>query len=108
MKVMVDVLPNGCCPSCGHMKFVVSEIQHNIFLTNRDGEIIDSKEMSYNATGQCVNCGKVYDMEPTYNGFIPMTPLRKLLYEHTPHYLPRILDNKSLGDDIKNPMEKED
>lgn len=102
MKVMVDVVPNGSCPKCGHLQFIVSEIQHNAFLTNHDGDIIDSKELHYEAIGKCVNCGAVYDMEPTYKGFIPMTPLRKILYEHTPHYVPKEI---SITSDIENPME---
>lgn len=102
MQEMVRIVPRGSCPNCGHHQFIVDEFQRNVYLTNRDGEIIDCEEKTYVAVGFCNCCGKVYEMMPAGDSFIPMTPLRKLLYEYTPHYTPE----REAKDSLPNPMEK--
>lgn len=101
MKEMCRVIPSGSCPSCGHKQFVVMESTINVFLTNRDGEIIDSKEVENSAIGACCNCKKEYNMIPTSYGFIPATPLRRFLYTLSPHYNPELAEVLLLP----NPME---
>ena len=88
---MLRILPKGSCPKCGHRQFLVKEIQSNLYLTGRDGEIIDSKEEKYIAIGKCLNCGKEYEMAPTAYAFIPLTPLRKFLHEYSS---PELIDIK--------------
>jgi hypothetical protein len=58
-------------------------MQSNLFLTGRDGEIVDSKEEKYVAVGKCLSCGREYEMAPGYNTFVPLTPIRKFLYEYS-------------------------
>ena len=65
---MLRLVPKGSCPRCGHRQFIIKEIQSNLYLTGRDGEIIDSKEEKYVAVGKCTNCGKEYDMDSIYVG----------------------------------------
>ena len=77
---MIRLLPKGSCPKCGHRQFLVKEIQSNLYLTGIDGDVIDSKEEKYVAVGKCLNCGKEYNMLSGRDSFIPMTPLRELLY----------------------------
>lgn len=96
-KQMVRLLPLGSCPNCGHNQFVVAESETNLFLTNRDGEIVDSKNYSYTCEGMCCNCKVRFPMLATPERFIPMTPLRKLLYEDS--------HNELEVEIIKNPME---
>ena len=45
-EVLAVRIPNGSCPICGHKQFIVSDISHNLYLTNRDGEIVDYNEYS--------------------------------------------------------------
>ena len=82
MELMYKTLPKGSCPKCGHSEFVVSELVSSIYLTNRDGEIVDSAEDYYDCKGKCCNCGAEYDMFATAYSFIPATPLRKLLNDY--------------------------
>ena len=102
---LITPLPKGACPKCNRKQFVVMERKSDLYLTNQDGEIIDSKEEYHICVGQCVNCGKTYSMFPTREGFIPLTPLRKLLYEYTPEYI----ESNDIDDapKIDNPMLKE-
>ena len=100
MKEMCLRIPEGACPKCGHKQFLVFESGMNVYVTNRDGVAIDSKEVSYQANGKCMNCDEVFDMMPTPIGFIPMTPLRRWFYEYTPHYAP-----EEEVEFIENPME---
>ena len=81
LKLMAKSIPYGACPNCGHKQFVVIQTTTNIFLTNRDGEITDGCELADRAVGKCGNCGKEMEMFPTRYGFIPLTPLRKIVYE---------------------------
>lgn len=101
MKEMIKIIPKGACPNCASKQFIVSELQHNLFLTNKDGEIIDSSEICYNTEGICIKCGKKYEMIPTHEGFIPATKLRKILYDYTSH---NINDNENIIPLIENPM----
>ena len=87
MKEMINIIPIGSCPKCGHKQFVVVESQQNIYLTDRDGEILDHRELYNHSVGKCVNCKSEYDMIPTRYGFIPATELRKILYKYTVHYI---------------------
>lgn len=95
MIEMVTNVPQGSCPSCGHKQFIVSEIQSNNYLTDRDGYIIDHNESMYSCVGMCLNCKKTFEMLALPHKFIPMTRLRKILYEN------EIIEEKF----IENPME---
>lgn len=102
MNNMVNIIPLGSCPKCGHKQFIVSELQINEYLTNQDGEIIDSLEIDYDAEGICCNCNTKFKMYPTREGFIPLTRLREILFDFTQHVL---LDQNELSNNLKNPME---
>lgn len=103
MKEMVSIIPLGACPKCGHRQFVVSELQMNEYLTNPDGEIIDTLEVNYDAQGMCVNCGTEFRMYPTREGFIPMTRLREIMFNYSPHL--KIIQQEKMVDILPNPME---
>ena len=102
MKEMVSIVPLGSCPKCGHKQFVISELQINEYLTNRDGEIIDSFEADYDARGICVNCSSEFKMYPTFEGFIPLTRLREIILDYTPHTKAISYEEHKL---LPNPME---
>ena len=102
MKEMVNIIPLGSCPKCGHKQFVVIEHQLNEYLTNPDGEIIDSLDLDYDAKGMCINCKTRCKMIPTREGFIPLTRLREILFDYTCHAL---CVPKDLLDNTPNPME---
>lgn len=87
MKNMVNILPMGACPKCAHKQFIVIESVCTGYLTNEDGSIIDANEYNYMAVGRCCNCNTTFDMMPTSYGFIPMTNLRKIIYDYVPHSL---------------------
>ena len=83
-RQIYHLLPKNACPICGKAsKFIIRDLQSNIYLTNKDGDIIDSKEDFNIAVGMCLNCNTKFDMFPTNNSFIPLTPLRKLLPEYS-------------------------
>ena len=102
MNEMVNIVPLGSCPKCGHKQFIVIENQLKMYLTNQDGEIIDFNELDYRTSGKCCNCGSIFKMIPTLEGFIPSTRLREILFDYSPHAL-----NASPLDQeiILNPME---
>lgn len=102
MKEMCLRVPSGACPNCGHKQFVVFESDGNLYLTNRDGEIIDSNNVSHSAIGRCCRCGLVIDMITTRYGFIPATPLRKIFFDYDAQEL---RDNEGLEKEIPSPME---
>ncbi len=105
-KQLIIPLPKGSCPKCNRKQFIVNERISTYYLTNQEGEIIDSKEDTHICVGQCINCGQTYEMFPTREGFIPLTPLRKLIYEYSSEYI----DSHDIEDDIPkldNPMNKE-
>jgi hypothetical protein len=102
MKEMVSIIPLGLCPNCGHGQFVVIESTMSTYLTNNDGEIIDSKEICNEAIGRCVRCGREYNMLSTLYGFIPLSNLRSILFNNTPH-INKCIDDSIFKDD--NPME---
>lgn len=87
MVEMVKVVPLGSCPKCGHKQFVVMESQIKKYLTNQDGEVIDYEETDYNAAGMCCNCNAIFKMIPTLEGFVPLTRIREILYDYSPHAL---------------------
>ena len=101
MKNMVNIIPAGSCPKCGHKQFVVSEQQVNEYLTNADGEIIDSLDIEYDAEGICLNCMTRFKMYPTREGFIPLTRLRAIMLDYTHHA--EFIKIEPLHD-IPNPM----
>lgn len=102
MNEMVNIVPLGSCPKCGHKQFVVLEHQINKYLTNPDGEVIDSADIEYTASGMCLNCNTVFKMYPTRDGFIPLTKLREIMFDYTPHT--QIVKEQTVID-IPNPME---
>lgn len=102
MKEMCLRVPVGACPNCGHKQFIVVESDMSLYLTNRDGEIIDSKNMTHSAIGKCCRCGLVIDMITTRYGFIPATKLRKILFDYDAQ---ERSDNEELKKEIPNPME---
>lgn len=104
-EMLITPLPKGACPKCNKKQFVVNERTSTYYLTNADGEIIDSKEDTHICVGQCVNCGKVYEMFPTREGFIPITPLRKFIYEYSKEYIEA--HDEDMAPKIDNPMIKE-
>lgn len=85
MKEMVHIVPLGSCPKCGHRQFIVSEHVYTEYLTNPDGEVVDSDIIDWDAEGMCCNCKTIFEMYPTRDGFIPLTRLRKIMLEYTPH-----------------------
>lgn len=101
MKEMIYKIKKGSCPNCGHKQFIIYERNENLYLTNSDGEIIDSQELTNYAKGKCIRCGKEYDMLSGISQFIPLTDLRKILYNYSPH---KIEEEKIKL--ISNPMEK--
>lgn len=82
MKEMCRIVPLSACPTCGHKQFVVVESATDCYLTNRDGDIIDHRGLSHAAMGKCCNCGSIYDMISLNERFIPVTKLRKILFEY--------------------------
>lgn len=80
---MAKILARNCsmcsCPRCYHSRFLVSEFTSTMSLTGRDGIVEDSNE-DYDCQGMCLNCGYKCEMMPTNNGFIPVTPMRKILF----------------------------
>ena len=105
MQIM-HLIPRHACPYCGSIKgFLVRETRSDYYLTNRDGEIEDTKDIWQIAVGKCLNCGAEMEMYSVRNTFIPLTPLRKMLVEYEP------TENQGLGYDdeiyIRNPFLKE-
>lgn len=100
MKEMCTRIPRGSCPNCYGRQFIVYESDQNLYLTDRDGDVLDSQELYYYATGMCCKCGKKYEMLPTTTGFIPLTKLRKILFDYSPH---KTIEPVRLT--IDNPME---
>ena len=103
MKEMVNIIPLGSCPKCGHSSFIVSEHQIIEYLTNRDGEIVDSIDIDYDAIGMCRNCNTKFKMCPTREGFSPLTRLREIMFGYTPHI--EFCKIPMFEDSTPNPME---
>ena len=101
---IMTVLPEGSCPTCGHRQFIVKEIQSNLYLTSNFGEIIASKEEGYACVGKCLVCGKEYSMYSGPHKFIPLTPMRKILYDYSKEYLDAQEPKEAY---MTNPMFKE-
>lgn len=99
---MVRIIPARTCPNCGHSEFIIHQSTSMVYLTDRDGEIKDQLQDREVIKGICLRCKREYDMLQTINGFIPMTQLRKLLYQNTHHY-----EVEEQNDTIPNPMQKE-
>lgn len=102
MKELCYIIPKGSCPTCGHKQFIVYHRTEILSLTDMEGQIIDSQNISDYAIGKCINCGKEYDMIILNETYIPATPLRKLLYEYDPH---TFYDENIIESNIPNPME---
>ena len=80
---MFTILPEYSCPKCGHSRFIIKDYESNLYLTDNFGTIVDSKEEYHICVGKCLNCGKEYTMFPAKDNFIPLTDLRKHLYEYS-------------------------
>lgn len=100
IKEMCYRVPEGSCPNCGHKQFIVYERNENLYLTNMDGEIIDNNEISNYAIGKCISCGAEYEMISSTTKYIPITKLRKILFDYSPH---KFIEDKIIN--IPNPME---
>lgn len=79
-KLLARVVDIRSCPNCGNNKFFVKEALINEYLTNRDGELTDSREIYNNTIGICLTCGKKYNMINAPYGFIPLTKLRSIVF----------------------------
>lgn len=93
MKNMVRTLHWGSCPNCGNRQFVVDVLIIDRYLTNDYGEVVRHKEVDYDARGMCTKCHKTYEMYETNYGFVPMTPLRKLLNYAVPEVEAVFIEN---------------
>ena len=103
LEMVAIRIPMGECPHCKHKQFIVSEIVQTEYLTNRDGQVIDSMEPKYDAVGMCLNCNYTFPMKPIFDGFVPMTPLRQFMDRYIDYDEPEF--NVS---EVKNPMQKEE
>lgn len=81
MIQMCHRIPPGICPNCKADSFVVYESDINAYITNAEGTPVSVKNMNNRCVGICMNCKKEYPMLSTPTKFIPLTPLRKFLYE---------------------------
>lgn len=98
-KCMCKILPAGICPNCGGFQFLVYESDVNLFVTGPDGVPVDGKNYSYRADGKCLTCDAEYEMVSTNERFLPLTPLRKILYDYV------AIDADQVADHMPNPME---
>lgn len=101
-KLAAVRVPMGECPFCKHKQFFVSEIVQTNYLLNRDGQVIDSAEAVNDTIGICLNCNHKFPMKAIFDGFVPMTPLRKFMDDYI-DYDEDILEVK----EVDNPMQKE-
>lgn len=102
-KMVINKIDMGECPFCKNKQFFISEFARTNYITNRDGEVIDSSETKYDAVGICTKCGKKYQMKPLAFSFIPMTPLRQFMDKYVDY------DKKMPEDDfieLPNPMQR--
>ena len=103
---MIRLFPRHSCPYCGSSQgYLVKQIKSELFLTNRNGEICDSREEWSVVVGKCKTCGAEMEMYPAFNTFIPLTPLRKMLLEYELDTLD--LTNNEDSIPIMNPFSKE-
>lgn len=102
MKELCRVFPRGACLKCGSKNFIVYHRTEILSLTDMEGVIVDSEELSDYAIGKCINCGKEYDMIILNESYIPSTPIRKMLYEQN-----NPMFDEEEYESIKNPMESE-
>ena len=98
IKEMCEVDNITSCPRCKNSEFIIYEGEENLYHENKYGKIDGIENMSYACKGLCMNCKTIYDMQSTNTGFIPLTPIRKLLFENTE-------DNIVEEPIIANPME---
>ena len=103
MKLFHNIDPHGC-PRCGHKNFLVKQVTSTIYLTDRDGQICDSKDELCVTVGKCLECGKEFDLYQTFDSFIPLTSIRK----HLAEYALGSLDATNNMDEtyIENPITK--
>ena len=99
LKQMIIKYPTGSCPCCHRSNFVVVEKNVDAYVTGRDGEILDHRELENSAIGRCINCGKEYHMIHTANGFRPLTSFGLYLYNNS-----LVKEDKYKFDEIENPM----
>lgn len=99
LKQMITAYPKSSCPCCHHNNFVVVERNIDAYVTGRDGEIIDHRELESSAIGRCVNCGNEFHMVHIVNGFRPLTDFGLFLYNNL-----LLKEEPCELDDVKNPM----
>ena len=63
LKQIITVYPKNACPCCHHSNFVVVEKNVDAYVTGRDGEIIDHRELECSAIGRCINCGNEFHID---------------------------------------------
>lgn len=91
----------GSCPVCGHKNFLISSIIHNVYLTDSFNNIIDTKELTEDVVGVCLNCNSNINFIPTPTGFYAVGKIEKIVLENT-------IKNENKPDDyveLHNPME---
>ena len=97
-KNMCKIIPYDACPRCGNREFLIYEKEENVFYT-KQGNLQAIDNISYKCQGTCIKCKTIYDILNTPTMFIPMTPLRKVLFNYPKE------ENEKLKQ-LKNPMEK--
>ena len=100
---MLRPIPLNSCPKCHHQQFLVKTVESTIFFTDRNGVIVHHQPEIDMAFGKCLNCGYECDMMSTLVGFMPLTPLRKILFDFQHDQLN---DNEFDGDIEDNPMDQ--
>ena len=96
-KNMCNIISYDTCPRCGNSEFLVYEKQEDMYYT-KNSKILGSDNLSYKCQGICIKCKTIYDMLNTPSKFIPLTPLRKILFD-----FPKDEQETNI---TKNPMEK--
>ena len=101
MKEMVTIIPLGSCPKCGHRQFVVSEHQINEYLTNGDGEIIDSLDVEYDADKLREMKNKMYKLPPDqFYKFFTNEKGMKAIIEYYSDRIKGMVDPDAIKDDV--------
>jgi hypothetical protein len=104
MQDMVIKTNKGLCPKCRRNQWIVVESETTIYLTDRDGNIVDSKESARKlCSGKCTNCGAEYDMLSLHEKFVPIPPIIKSIGDYS-----LLVEPDDFYDyaKIDNPMEK--
>lgn len=83
MEVMVKYVDRTRCPACGRGQFVVAESNTMAYLTDINGDILDSKELRYSCIGKCNCCGSEFNMYPLPNRFVPIPRTIQLIEDYS-------------------------